>query len=80
MLEAIQNVVHRIYMLEIPSRDVDMKPFSMILQASPQFSSTKLLNAAKLSIKTRHFSGHLYFDARFLSSSITPGLRAASHH
>jgi len=43
----IQNVVHRIYMFEIPSKDTDMKPFSMILQTSPQFSSTELLNAAK---------------------------------
>jgi hypothetical protein len=45
--QEIQNVMHRIYMLEIPSKDTDMKPFSMILQTSPQFSSTELLNAAK---------------------------------
>ncbi len=44
----IQNVIHRIYMLEIPSKDADMKPFSMILQTSPQlFSPAQLLNAAK---------------------------------
>ncbi|MCP4257659.1 MAG: hypothetical protein GY774_09065 [Planctomycetes bacterium] len=40
-----QNVIHRIYMFEIPSRDVDMRPFSMILQTSGQFSSKELLNA-----------------------------------
>ena len=42
-----QNVISRIYMFEIPSKGVDMKPFSMILQTSPQFSSAQLLNAAK---------------------------------
>jgi predicted lactoylglutathione lyase len=45
--QQIQNVIHRIYMFEIPSRNVDMKPFSMILQTSPPFSSAQLLNAAK---------------------------------
>lgn len=45
--QEIQNIIHRIYMLEIPSKNSDMKPFSMILQASPQFSSAQLLNAAK---------------------------------
>ena len=42
-----QNVMHRIYMFEIPSKDMDMKPFSMILQTPPHFSSAQLLNAAK---------------------------------
>lgn len=60
--EAIQNVVHRIYMLEIPSKDVDMKPFSMILQVSPQFSSTELLNAAK--DKNLQISGFHLSDER----------------
>jgi hypothetical protein len=34
-------------MFEIPSKDGDMKPFSMILQVPEQFSSKDLLNAAK---------------------------------
>jgi len=57
--EAIQNLVYRIYMLEIPSKDQDMKPFSMILQASPQLSSIELLDATKgkdLQISEFHLS------------------------
>ena len=42
----IQNLVYRIYMLEIPSGDQGMKSFSMILQTSAQLSSTELLDAA----------------------------------
>lgn len=60
--QAIQNIVHRIYMLEIPSKDVDMKPFSMILQASPQLSSIELLNAAK--DKNLRISGFHLSDER----------------
>ena len=60
--EAIQNIVHRIYMLEIPSKDVDMKPFSMILHTTPQFSSTELLNAAK--DKNLQISGFYLSDER----------------
>jgi len=60
--QAIQNVVHRIYMLEIPSKDKDMKPFSMILQTSPQFSSAELLNAAK--DKNLRISGFHLSDER----------------
>jgi hypothetical protein len=60
--QEIQNVVHRIYMLEIPSKDVDMKPFSMILQVSPQFSSTELLNAAN--DKNLRISGFHLSDER----------------
>lgn len=60
--QEIQNVVHRIYMLEIPSKDVDMKPFSMILQTSEQFSSTELLNAAK--DKNLRISGFHLSDER----------------
>jgi hypothetical protein len=41
------SVISRIYMFELPSKDRDMKPFSMILQTSRQFSSTELLNLAK---------------------------------
>jgi hypothetical protein len=37
------SVISRIYMFEIPSKDVDMKPFSMILQTTGQFSSKALL-------------------------------------
>jgi len=59
----IQNVVHRIYMLEIPSKDGDMKPFSMILQTSPQFSSTKLLSSAK--DKNLRISGFHLGDERY---------------
>ena len=42
----IQNLVYRIYMLEIPSVDEGMKPFSMILQTSARVSSQDLLNVA----------------------------------
>ena len=61
-IQAIQNVVHRIYMLEIPSKDIDMKPFSMILHTTPQFSSTELLNAAK--DKNLQISGFHLSDER----------------
>ena len=60
--QEIQNVVHRIYMLEIPSKDVDMKPFSMILHTTPQFSSTELLNVAK--DKNLRISGFHLSDER----------------
>jgi hypothetical protein len=42
----VQNLVYRVYMFEIASRDEGMKPFSMILQTSAQLSSTELLDAA----------------------------------
>ena len=41
----IQNLVYRIYMLEIPSGDQDMKPFSIILKTTADLSSTELLDA-----------------------------------
>ncbi len=44
--QAFQNLVYRIYMFEIPSNDQGMKTFSMILQASAQLPSTKLLGVA----------------------------------
>lgn len=44
--QAIQNLVYRIYMFEIPSKDQGMKSFSMILQTPSQLPSTKLLDAA----------------------------------
>jgi len=43
---AIENIMYRVYMVEIPSKDKDMKPFSMILQASAQVTSATLLNVA----------------------------------
>jgi len=42
----IQNLVYRIYMFEIPSKDKGMKSFSVILQTSAQLPSTKLLGVA----------------------------------
>ena len=41
-----ENLVYRVYMFEIPSKDQDKKPFSMILQTSAQLSSTDLLDIA----------------------------------
>ena len=43
----IQNLVYRIYMLEIPSGDEGMKPFSMILQVPSEASTTQLFDAAR---------------------------------
>jgi hypothetical protein len=42
----IQNLVYRIYMFEVPSRDKDMNPFSMILRTFAQLRSTALLDVA----------------------------------
>jgi len=36
-----QNLVYRVYMFEIASRDEGMKPFSMILQAPPEVSNER---------------------------------------
>ena len=58
----VQNLVYRIYMFETSSGDEDMKPFSMILQTTPQFSSTELLNAAK--DKNLQISGFHLSDER----------------
>jgi hypothetical protein len=44
--QAIQNLVYRIYMFEIPSKDQGSKSFSMILQASAKLRSTGLLAVA----------------------------------
>ncbi len=41
-----ENLIYRVYMFEIPSKDQDMKPFSMILRAPGQISSTELLGWA----------------------------------
>jgi hypothetical protein len=65
--QEFQIVMPRIYMFEIPSQDVDMKPFSLILQTSEQFSSTNLLNAAKdknLQISGFHLSDERHRDQR----------------
>ena len=43
----IQGLVYRIYMVEIASGDMGMKPFSMILQVSPELQTTRLLDAAR---------------------------------
>jgi len=56
------NVISRIYMFEIPPKNGDMKPFSMILQASEQFSSKDLFNAAK--DKNLQISGFHISDER----------------
>jgi hypothetical protein len=44
--QAIQNLVYRVYMFEIPSKDQGAKSFSVILQTSAQLPSTELLAAA----------------------------------
>lgn len=44
--QAIQNLVYRIYMFEIPSNDQEMKPFSMILQVSGKVTSATILSVA----------------------------------
>jgi hypothetical protein len=41
-----ENLVYRVYMFEIASKDQDLKPFSMILQTPAQLSSTDLLDIA----------------------------------
>ena len=40
------NLIYRVYMFEIPSQKQDLKPFSMILQASAQVTSATLLGGA----------------------------------
>lgn len=40
------NLVYRVYMFEIPSKDQGMKSFTMILQASGSVTSAAILNAA----------------------------------
>lgn len=53
---AIENIMYRVYMFEIPSKDKDMKPFSMILRAPAQMSSMALLGvAAELKIQVSDF-------------------------
>jgi hypothetical protein len=44
--QTLENLVYRVFMLEIPSKDQGLKPFSMILQASAQVTSATLLNVA----------------------------------
>jgi hypothetical protein len=44
--QAIQNLVYRIYMFEIPSKDQVNKSFSMILQAPAKLPSPELLTVA----------------------------------
>lgn len=43
---AVENIMYRVYMFEIPSKDQGLKPFSMILQASSQVTSAILLSVA----------------------------------
>jgi hypothetical protein len=45
--QAVENLIYRVYMFEIPSSNQEMKSFSMILQASAKLSSTKLLGVAE---------------------------------
>jgi hypothetical protein len=45
--QAIQNLVYRVYMFEIPSNDKGNKSFSMILQTPAQVPSTQLLGLAE---------------------------------
>jgi len=41
----IEDLVYRVYMFEIASGNRDMKPFSMILQVSPEVETSHLLDA-----------------------------------
>ena len=53
---AIENIMYRVYMFEIPSKDKDMKLFSMILRAPEQTSSAALLEwAAAMKIQVSGF-------------------------
>jgi hypothetical protein len=53
---AVENLVYRVYMFEIPSKDQGMKSFSMILQASGGVTSATLLSvAAKEKIEVSDF-------------------------
>jgi hypothetical protein len=45
--QSLENLVYRVYMFEIPSKDKGNKSFSMILQTSAQLPSTKLLGVAE---------------------------------
>ena len=59
---AVDNLVYRVYMFEIPSGDQDLKPFSMILQTPAQLSSTILLDIAMA--QKIHVSDFLIIDER----------------
>jgi len=43
----VQNLIYRVYMFEVHSGDQTMKPFSMILRASDELSSTDVLQVAE---------------------------------
>ncbi len=51
----IENFIYRVYMFETPSRDRNMKPFSMILQTPTQVSTSILGVAASLKIQVSDF-------------------------
>ncbi|MBN2313401.1 MAG: hypothetical protein JXM79_05690 [Sedimentisphaerales bacterium] len=44
--QSFENFVYRVFMFEIPSKDQNLKPFSMILQASAQVTSATILGIA----------------------------------
>jgi hypothetical protein len=44
--QALDNLVYRVFMFEIPPKDQTLKPFSMILQASMQVTSATILGIA----------------------------------
>lgn len=44
--QPFENFVYRIFMFEIPSKDQDLKPFSMILQTPSAVPSTEILQLA----------------------------------
>ena len=43
----VQSLMYRVYMLELPSRDQNLRPFSVLLERSSQLPLGQVLNAAK---------------------------------
>jgi hypothetical protein len=55
--QTLENLVYRVFMFEIPSENRNLKPFSMILQATEQVTSATLLNiAAKEKIQVSDYA------------------------
>jgi len=46
-VQQTQYLTYRVYMLELPSKDQNLKPFSVLLERSSQLSPGQVLNAAK---------------------------------
>jgi hypothetical protein len=46
-VQQTQYLTYRVYMLELPSKDQNLKPFSVLLERSSQLPAGQVLNAAK---------------------------------